>query len=275
MKQFWGLLVFCVSAFGGIQAKIQQVDDLELFEEELKTLDRNSFLIFDLDYTIIVPKDTVMRPCCRKLRSKLLKEFKVEPGYQEYIFSIIYDQYEVELIDPKILDLIRYAKKQQIPTIAFTGSMTGQFGILESIEQWRYEQLQSFGIQFSPGFDLGDTPFYFDSFAIMKRYPSYYEGILFTDLVPKGAVLMSFLKKIDWIPKKVVFIDDRYDYLKSVESTLEPLGVEFIGFHYTAAPDGFEDDVSERVARFQYQTLIDERKWVSDISAKKILGIDL
>lgn len=272
VKGFLYVILFCFVTH--LSSTIHEVYDLDLFTEETEKLTSDDLIIYDIDNTLIAPEDLIMRASCRKLRSKLLQEFKVKPDYQEYIFSLIYERYKVNLVDPQIVDLIISQQRRGIPAIALTGSMTAKFGVLESIEKWRYNQIGRLGIDFSPSFNLSEDPYYFSRFAIMMRYPSFYKGILFTDLVPKGAVLIAFLNKLDWKPRKVVFIDDRADYLKSVRSSLEAIGVEFIGFHYRAAEESIYEEEAEKLGRFQYESLIERRQWVPDRQARKELGLD-
>ncbi len=57
----------------------------------------------------------------------------------------------------------------------------------------------------------------------------YKDGILFNSATHKGDALVEFFRQIDFIPKKVVFINDKHKHLASVEEGCNRLGIPFVG----------------------------------------------
>lgn len=252
------------------------VENFDRLEKEVEHLDERSLLVLDIDYTILIPKDVIMRPVARKLRSKILRDENVDlfnlTEKEKIAFSIIYNEYEYKITDPKILSIIDRARENQVSLMAMTASITGNFGLLPKTEEYRFNQLVNLGIDFRDRAPYSD-PITFHEYQIYYRSPRYEYGILFSDLVPKSHVFASFLKKIGiYSFKKIVFVDDRKDYLHAIEKILEQEGVEFLGLHYIGA-SLLPDELNEEVGRLQFHSLFKEERWIDDEEAKKILGL--
>lgn len=86
----------------------------------------------------------------------------------------------------------------------------------------------------------------------------------------KGPVFVAFLEAIQWKSRQVIFIDNRLDYLKSVEAALDGTGIEFIGFHYKDVENS-PRIVNEHLAKFQLMHLAKTGEWLSDQEASAIL----
>jgi len=81
--------------------------------------------------------------------------------------------------------------------------------------------------------DFSITPLYRDILMFNAEYPACHKnGIVFTGYNSKGQTLIAFLDLINYNPKKIVFIDDKLEYIKSVEKAVEERNIEFIGIHY-------------------------------------------
>lgn len=276
MKLFrilFGINIFFISPIIG---KVLTIENFNRLEQEVEHLDSQSLLIMDIDYTLLIPKDMIMRPIARKMRNKILKDENVDLFHlsdrEKDAFSILYNEYEVILTDPKILKILEKARENRVTMMAMTASLTGPFGLLPSIEKYRLDQLLNLGIDFR---DVApySKPLQFHEYKIFYRSPRYIDGILFSDLMPKSSVFASFLKKIGvYSFNKVVFVDDRKDYLDSIEKILESQGVQFLGLHYIGA-SLLPDKPIEEIGRLQFQYLFKHQRWISDEEAKKILGL--
>ena len=78
---------------------------------------------------------------------------------------------------------------------------------------------------------------------------------------------MIFLDKIKLQPRKIIFIDDRIENIRSVAEECIKYHIEFIGLHYTAAAI-LSEQLDEKVARYQYDYLLKNKRWLSDAEAK-------
>jgi phosphoserine phosphatase len=63
----------------------------------------------------------------------------------------------------------------------------------------------------------------------------YTHGVLFVgESNDKGKVLVQFLRQIDRVPKKVVFVDDRHKHVANVEKAARELKIGYVGLRYGA-----------------------------------------
>ncbi|MFI5343768.1 MAG: DUF2608 domain-containing protein [Chlamydiales bacterium] len=247
--------------------------NLDLIEKEIAALDGNSLVVFDIDYTLIIPKDSILGPCGEHYLQKWIRGVEIKSEQREILSSLIMLQSKVSLIDDKILDLIDVLKHKKIKTVALTAMPTGQYGLIPSMEAWRVKQIGDLGIHFGWSFPLLDH-FALDEFVEFITKPAYKQGILGSARYPKGKVLTAFLRKMGWKPSKIIFIDDRLDFIASVEAEIEKESIPLISFHYTAALDK-HSHLDIRVADFQLNHLIQNYEWISDERAQQQLSSDL
>ncbi|MBA3957309.1 MAG: DUF2608 domain-containing protein [Parachlamydiaceae bacterium] len=225
------LLLFILTFFVCSQsfAIITQVNDLELIEQTTQQLTPQDLVLFDIDWTIIIAEDPLLRPCGAHLLAKLKKEILDKDGQVDLHLSRIWNESKYTLVDPKILTLIHNLQKRNIPTMGLTGIRTGKMGVIPNLEDWRLEQLQQQNIDFSHSYPTITFP------EFPAPPPIFKHGVLFTSWNSKGTVLVGLLKKLDFTPCKVIFVDDHLEYIETVEAAMHDLGIEFHGFHYKGA----------------------------------------
>ncbi len=256
------LTIGCLCCLSFLDASIFEVYDLSDFQKEINRLDQSAFVLFDVDYTLLTPKDGALKPEGKRIRQLCFHGLTLRQ--QEYFQSIIYLEAEEELVDSRFPQIIQQIQNQKIRTIGFTALNTGKYGKIEKIEDWRLTQLKKLGVDFSCA--LSDkTLLFFDKKSYSKgRRPLFKNGVLFSDQLAKGELILDFLEKIDWKPTKVVFIDDSLYQLKSVEFALKSVNIEFVGFHYQSHSLK-QKKLDQKLAKRQFATLIQKEKWVSDL----------
>lgn len=81
----------------------------------------------------------------------------------------------------------------------------------------------------------------------LHRMPDvhYGKGILFTDGYDKGKALKEFLCQIQWTPESIVYINDKKAPLEEVEASL-PETIHFIGLRYSGS-DHFIKELSQPI----------------------------
>lgn len=120
--------------------------------------------------------------------------------------------------------------------IALSAMPTGQYGLILNAEQWRVHQLSSIGLFLDWSFPEIDSVV-LESLQREKTFPIFKRGVLATAGYPKGEVLCAFLKKMKLNISEVVFIDDKIEYIDSIECELDKEKIKNVSFHYTAATD--------------------------------------
>ena len=252
-----------------LQSEIIHVTTLEEFYTECQTLDSDSLVLFDVDGTLIIPRDKILKPQAEKhlhkIVSKAWKYKHLDPEQElskNEFYSIVMQTMKFDLVDEKFPKIIEELQKKNVKTLGLTAMGTGSYGRIESREEWRFEQLKDFSIDFRSSF-ASLPKFYFLDYESKNGLPGYYKGIIFSSDVPKGIILSKFLKNIEWKPKKIIFIDDIHSFVESVDREIAVLDIPFKGFHYRAAYQT-PIEIDEDAISFQIDYLIKESKWLSD-----------
>lgn len=269
-KYFFQIVFAFVILLGKSHCEIIEASDLTSFEEELKKIDDKALVVFDVDNTIIIPSDIILRKNAKPLVKKILTSLKEDksssPHYkysQKYLKSKVLKSIKFELVDPKFPKIIQDLNEREIATIALSNSKTGSFGGIKKLENLRINHLASVNIDFKKSFSKFATPVFDDinSSCLFK------DGVLFTAKAPKGKVLAAFLKKMNVKPSKILFIDDNLEFVKSVDEEMNRLGIDALCFYYTQAKMlPFRPD--EKIAEYQLRNLRDYSEWVSDEEAR-------
>lgn len=278
-KKILAFLTFC-SFIAQLSAVIIEAPNLDQFEKTVALSDEETFVLFDVDHTLIVPKDLLMRPSGdspiwnKYIPLTIKNPDIVPPGKypKDYFLSTIFTVAEFEMVDSRLLQIISSLQEREIKTIAFTKMHSGPFGVIPAIEDWRAKQLKQHGIDFSPAFP------HLKELSIpsskQSEKPSVFKhGVLFCNGKEKGPVLSAFLESLNWKPQRIIFIDDRTDYLQTVEEALTETGIEFIGFHYTFLEDN-PRPVDEKLAFLQLMHLAKTGAWLSDSEAIELMEAD-
>jgi hypothetical protein len=265
---------------------IYLADNLNLLEQKTKSLDNDSLVIFDVDKVLLIDADPGDRAFkeergqARTITSLYKKGSDLFNTLDEKTRDSLWLIYMSDrkkrqiLVDEHVVKLIRELQKNHVKVIALTRFLVGQFDIVPAIEEWRIEQLQSKGIDFSTSFP-DQEPISFNQFRYENKSPVFKKGFLFTALAAtKGQLLKAFFDKIGWTPKIVVMVDDKRENLESVQSELKKLGIPFIGFDYRAA-EKFPAYFDKEVAEFQMQHLINNKVWLPASQAASAMKMNL
>lgn len=263
----WNALILAtILSFNVLSGTVFEAPNLDILEKHIEYLDKDSLVVFDVDRTILVPTNLIFTPSGEHHFSNFLKKLKEMGEDEKKVCSQIALQGKVCLIDKKILHILTTLKEKNIKTIALTAIPTGRFGLVPSAESWRVHQLISLGIDFDWSFNIDSIVF--DEFTGNGCIPVFKQGVIASAKHPKGQVLCAFLKRIGWRPSQVLFVDDRLDYIDSVESELTKENIEHTSFHYTAALSS-EEMFDQKLADFQFEYLIKNDIWLSDEEAQQ------
>jgi hypothetical protein len=125
-------------------------------------------------------------------------------------------------------------------------------------------------------FHLHDVGIYFVDVQQGKRVfwgenAGFYKGAILSGRQEKGLALLHYLEKIaQFVPSKIIFIDDHIKNVENVQKMCQEQGIAFVGFHYVA--DTLEGRVANPdIARIQFKILHEEKKWVTDDEAIALL----
>jgi hypothetical protein len=218
-----------------------------------------ALLAFDVDMTLTVPN----HPACfypnMKKYGLALKSFLFFKWILRQLSKVEWDQALTlamqmsgqQLVEADTPAVIKSLQKQGIKTIAFTASLTGCLEGLGKIEETRFQDLAALDFDFRAAFPqqkilLNEIPAYNRSNSI------YDKGILYANGGEKGrnkgAVLVAFLRKVDWKPAQVVMVDDVPKNLKQIKQALAAFDptIQFVGIEYTGAKTHAPQSIGKR-----------------------------
>jgi FMN phosphatase YigB (HAD superfamily) len=232
-------------------ASIMQSSFISVVADHVKSQD--TLVIFDLDDTVChIPGSFVNDAWFTNMinHAKHLGHDD-EGALQTVIPHFEQRMNQVTVVDPVEIDtvgVIHSLQQKGIPVIAMTARST-------MVAQSTLEQLSSIGVDFSK---TSITP-YDISFAL--KHPAVLcKGVMFCASNSKGDGLKALLNTMAIPPKKIVFVDDKEKYLRSVMQAAIELGIEFVGIHYA--------HLAEKVKQF---VLDDESKALLVPPAQKII----
>jgi hypothetical protein len=259
--------------------KIITTDKIEDVEKEFTKADNQTLVIFDYDDVLLEPADlvllTVNEDVSEKIAADLVKGLNIGKDQMITALSILTRDMKTRLVHEKWPLLIDALQSKGIKTLLLTTCGAGRQGVVDAVENIRRNHLLRAGIDFKksrmnlPRTEFPDIP--------RKHYAhcnthfcAFVDGMLFADGGDKGEVLKAFLSKFPQYKfKKIIFVDDKLKHLKSVEKTSAAVGAEFIGIEYAYSKTKKHPPLNLERAKRQYETLIKEKRWVSDEEMEK------
>jgi hypothetical protein len=279
-KLFFSLILSSILSFTGCTSNenIITSNTLDLIWNKLPELDDNSLVVFDVDETLITTIDNFFQ--LHKKRVSIWKRMLLYYHYTKYshdfllsrishLYGTALYQASNRIIDQKTPLLIKKLKDKNVKIVALTSCPTGPHDDIKKVEDWRMDQLESFGFDFRNSFPRVDN-IIFNNLS-KKRPPLFYNGVLFANLkTDKGPVLREFLNKIKCKPNFVIFVDDSMRQVKSVRNEMKKLNINFVGIHYIAS-NKFSNSLDLEVIKLQIKNLVKQNKFISDKEAKQEL----
>jgi hypothetical protein len=192
------------------------------------------------------------------------------PEKIEILHSNIMSTIKWQLIEPRISKMFNYLKANNIPSIGLTAMGTGKFGIIKKKEDFRIIGLESVGLSFT-----SLTPLKGQELAIQLRninminedscsgIPMLKEGVIFTAGVDKGIVLEHMLNKYKYYPETIIFVDDLFINIESIQQLCLKLIINFYGFHYMATSFKPSPIIDIALEELRFKILEQEGYWLS------------
>ena len=265
MKNFILNVLMTLVAFS-CHAEIKQVNDMKEVFEYFADADSKTLAIFDVDMVLVQPSDPAFQMANMKrfgaISKRIMKEVPVEK--QMMFLSLMTISSDPVLVDDFTPQFLKQIMQRGIPAMALTANLTGSFGTIKNMEQWRVNSLRCLGIDFSQSAPYKE-PLMFDNLASYRGYYSnYINGILFVNgtVVSKGDAFLSFIEKTKLLPEKIIFVDDREDNLKSLEAAIQSFSkpIQYHGLHYIGAQKYPSQMISEEEFEARWQKLASEAR---------------
>ena len=241
------------------KSSIQQSSSILTIQNSINkvigTFHTNEILIvYDIDRTITQPSHPAYyisnRTKYKNLYEQSLKDLNTEQRDVLANLSILHSPWE--LVEAEFPGVIAYYRDHlQIKSIALTASLTGALAQVERLEEWRYEELKKFNIDFSVSFPNHKFVEFKDAPSYLGRKPMYYKGILLSNgersIFTKGDLLVKFLEVANYQPKLIIVIDDKLHFLEKIQRSfsLTDHNPQCLGSEYTASAENFLAEISE------------------------------
>ena len=242
--------IFSFSIFGNPMECVS----IKTLQPYLDQLQPGDWLVVDIDDTVITPSAMMFRtqsPHC-----KLIDNLKTSPN-SDLTVSIWRLNRKIMLVEEEWPAIIDALQKRGVIVIALTQMHTGSFGKISSMEKWRAQELKTLGITFS-AFATNDIEILIDG----EKPATVYQGILFTGPHTKADVLENFIKRYGK-PPKIVFFDDRFEHVKSLEKLCTDMNISFEGYHYQAT-NQIPYNAQKDFGTIQTQKLQNDGVWIED-----------
>ena len=212
--------------------------------------DEGTLAVFDVDMVLIQPEDPAFQMANMKKYGSICKKVMGQvPADKRNIFLALMSVSPPVLIDRRLPDFIDGLTEKGIPKIALTANLTGPLKSIEKLERQRVASLRKLGIDFSNGSPYPDDIVFHDLPTYRNNYSLYTHGIIFVNgtVSTKGDLLVSFFEKTKFMPRRVIFVDDREENLKDVSASLLRFNpnIDYVGLHYVGAKDYPSVSISE------------------------------
>lgn len=232
---------------------------------------QDTLVIFDVDEVLITPssEDDLRQPYRNWLLQSIFS--RIKPQEIKLLKSSIFWNTKQVLVEHRITDIFEKLKLHKIPAIALTAMGTGKLGSIQKIQDFRFKQLDSVNLSFKHLSPLSGEYIILELATINKKFlgldcngnPMLKSGVIFTSGLDKGMVLGYILKKYNYYPKTVVFIDDLIENIESLQQICFKLNIHFYGFHYKAASLIPLPTIDEDLEKLRFEILEKEFIWLS------------
>ena len=273
------------------KSDIKEINSIKEVAAIFNHASQDDLFVFDVDEVLLEPIDPAMQqryranPDFEKITYSFYVGFmeKQSQEYKDIFFSRLYLKKKYQPVEKVLIDNILALQKRNVKIVALTALPTGKYGLIEQLEEWRYQNLLTLGLDFSRSFEQQNISFdellkseYAAQLKAKKgkdpRPAGFYKGIACAGRFSKGVVLKLFLERIGWKPARIFYFDDQRSNAESVTQEMKHLGVPCYAFVYNAATVGRSiSDIDIEVARLQHELMKLRNDYVSYFEAKKII----
>jgi len=258
LKCLYLSIILATTQITGATSEILVAKSAEEVLIQLNSYPKNTLIFIDVDDTLITPTSTTFRSAPS---SKIIDQIKQNqdsyPNYSE-ILSNWRLQRKVTLLDPNWPAALSKLK-QKHKVYGLTKMSAGTLGNIKSMEEWRYQELESMNLSFSRDNDL---PHLSDSESV------FHKGILFTGNKTKSRTIELFFQNLK--QETIALIDDRLSHLEDVKKFCDSHSISFIGIHYQGLQT-LEGTPNSEIVELQKKHLTEKTEWLEDEEAIAIL----
>jgi Protein of unknown function (DUF2608) len=211
-----------------------EIREIKSMSEIISSIDDETLLVFDLDNTLIEPEGNLGSDQWYRY---LIRKYVEIDGLSEKdanakamkLWNKVQWIIKIKVVENDTPMLI---KQQQDPATKIRPrKIMGFTARTPGIADKTLQQLESIGVRFQGRSAVHDKDVEL-RFADVAQFK---QGVLFVgEMNDKGKSLLQFLRRINYTPKKIVFVDDRLKNVESVKKALATTKITHIEFRYGA-----------------------------------------
>ncbi|MCH9610475.1 MAG: hypothetical protein S4CHLAM81_01190 [Chlamydiales bacterium] len=253
LKQLFILVAASCSLFA-------EIIEVKHFSELPHYVNSETLVILDIDNTLLMPTQELGSDQWFRYRlDSYRKEGKTYPQALELAlpeWEAVQNITDVAVVEMETPTIIEKLQEKNIPVIGL--STRGLALAMRTVQQ-----LDSVGINLQVTAPSKEEIPLLNPHAILFR-----KGILFTAGTHKGKGLQKLLAKLDYKPKRILFINDKRGNLRQLEEGVNELKIPFTGLRYGYLDDKVRNFRSD-IADLQLENF---KMIVSDKDAETILN---
>lgn len=194
---------------------------ISCFEQILNEIDGDTLILFDIDQTLIDSTLIVGGLSWGQYMKQWIDSNMPNSQLYGLITYWIAHQVTVKAVERSIPTIVKDLQSHHVVLgLTARGETNWNYASVPNVDRLTDEQLRSVDICLSHPTNLDGVP------GVLN-------GVIYTSQNPKGPFLRKILERIP-APKKIVFVDDNIQHLRSVAEALSDTDdTVFIGCHYT------------------------------------------
>ena len=216
------VILFFVLLFTSLQSELIEIQS---FKEVSPHVTKESLVILDIDDTLLIPAQ--MLGCDEWFKYRLDLHQKGGMSFSQALekslteWEAIRHLTRMDIVEPESDKIVSKMQEQGHHVMG----LSTQRHVLAACT---LRQLQE------NRFDLSKTaPASTDHYFTLKENGVLYRnGVLFTSGTHKGKALFKLCESMNYLPKKIVFINDKDTHLKEIEEEAKRMNIDFIGLRY-------------------------------------------
>lgn len=261
------LIVFFSFAFK-VEAKIIKINSIneDKFTAILRQVDDNTIILIEVDGAITQPMSAMFSRHANPYRNFInnLSRLSQKDSFYSSVIASWYQQRVVKLTENEWPNLIKDLQSKGAKVFGIYSTPIQ----LINIEQKIIVELENFGIKFTPSIiDKSD-------FVIKKQdawFSQFYNGIISVGPYSRANTIIEFLR-MTYLPRKLIIISNLSAEINNIEAKLRVFNMKFYNVEYLGNKNT-EIVPKEEIVKFQQQQLIQNKKWIEDAEAARILNI--
>lgn len=225
---------------------ISSIIDTNSFETILPYVTKDTLIFCDLDNTLIESTRQIGSTQWSDYISSQLNSSDQHKQKKSKVLSFcwrtVQPYLEVRTVDPRTHEIIQHIQNNQIVVHGLTARFPAEI-------EYTHEQLLSVNINLARHVLISEKIIFpFEQPVVYDR------GIIFCGHNSKGTALNAFLAATGHRPKRIIFLDDKWNHVRNVEKALSDSGIEYIGVRFGGSDERVKS-FNPGAANVQFQAL--------------------